>query len=103
MRQVGRDDSQPWKSLVPPDGMVWSGRVTCFQSQEQLRETTLLIAHGQGDEDRWFVVTDLDPESCMLAWDAMRFWIEVGFQQGKRGGWQWQHSKMTDPQRVARS
>lgn len=102
VRQAGRDDYQPLKSLVPADGSVWSGRVTCFQSQEQLRETTLLVVHVQGYVDSWFVVTDLDPEQCVLAWYSMRFWIEVGFKQGKRGGWQWQHSKMTDPQRVAR-
>jgi hypothetical protein len=82
--------------------MVWSGRVSCFQSQEQLRATTLLVAHVQGYEDSWFVVTDLDPEQSVLAWYGMRFWIEVGFKQGKRGGWQWHHSKMTDPRRVAR-
>ncbi len=102
VRQVGRDDYQPLKSLVPPDGTVWSGRVTCFQSQEQLRTTTLLVAHAEGYQDSWFVITDLEPERCVLAWYAMRFWIEVGFKQGKRGGWQWHHSKMTDPRRVTR-
>jgi hypothetical protein len=101
-RQAGRDDYQPLKSLIPPEGMVWSGRVTCFQSKEQLRVTTLLVAHVQGYEDSWFVVTDLDAQQSVLAWYAMRFWIEVGFKQGKRGGWQWQHSLMTDPRRVAR-
>ena len=101
-RQAGRDDYQPLQSLIPPDGTVWSGRVTCFQSHEQLRATTLLVAHVPGYEDSWFVVTDLEPEPGVLAWYAMRFWIEVGFKQGKRGGWQWQHSKMTHPRRVAR-
>ena len=90
-RQVGRDDYQALKSLVPADGSVWSGRVTCIQRSEQLRETTLLSAHVPGSEESWFVVTDLEPASCVLAWYSMRWWIEVGFKQGKRGGWQWQH------------
>lgn len=101
-RQAGRDDYQPLRSLIGPDGTVWSGRVSCFQSQEKLIATTLLVAHVQGYKDSWFVVTDLDPQQSVLAWYAMRFWIEVGFKQGKRGGWQWQHSKMTDPRRVER-
>ncbi len=37
-----------------------------------------------------------------LDWYALRFWIEVGFKQFKRGGWQWQHSKMTKPRRLER-
>lgn len=102
VRQAGRDDYQPLRSLTPPDGTVWSGRVTCFQSKERLVETTLVIAHVEGYEDTWFVVTDLEEEQSVLAWYAMRFWMEVGFKQFKRGGWQWQHSKMTDPHRAER-
>ena len=102
VRQAGRDDYQPLRTLTPADGTVWSGRVTCFQSQKQLADTTLLIVQVQGYDDTWFVVTDLDSQQSVLAWYAMRFWIEVGFKQFKRGGWQWQHSKMTDPRRVER-
>jgi|GEM_PF-6692700 len=29
-------------------------------------------------------------------------WCEQGFKRLKRGGWQWQHTRMTDPARVAR-
>ncbi len=32
----------------------------------------------------------------------MRAWIECGFRTTKRGGWQWQQTKMTDLQRAAR-
>lgn len=102
VRQAGRDDYQALTSLTPADGSVWSGRVTCFQSQQQLVDTTLLLAHAEGYQDTWFVVTDLQSQQRMLAWYAMRFWIEVGFKQLKRAGWQWQHSKMTDPRRVER-
>jgi hypothetical protein len=101
-RQAGRDDYQPLRSFIPADGTVWSGRVSCFQSQRRLSETTLLAVRVPGYQDSWVVVTDLEPQQSLLAWYAMRFWIEVGFKQGKRGGWQWQHSKMTDPRRVER-
>lgn len=32
----------------------------------------------------------------------MRSWIECGFKDSKRGGWQWQQTKMTDPERASR-
>ena len=83
-KQAGRDDYQPLRSFIPTDGTVWSGRVSCFQSQRRLSETTLLAVHVPGYQDSWVVVTDLEPKPCLLAWYAMRFWIEVGFKQGKR-------------------
>ena len=102
VRQAGRDDYQPVRSLIPSGGAVWSGKVTCFQGQRRLVNTTLLVVQVAGYEEAWLVVTDLNREQSQLAWYAMRFWIEVGFKQFKRGGWQWQHSKMTNPRRVER-
>src|SRR5437660_12556346 len=32
----------------------------------------------------------------------MRAWIECGFKDWKRGGWDWQQTKMTDPARASR-
>jgi len=32
----------------------------------------------------------------------VRAWIEQGFKITKRGGWQWQRPRLTDPQRAAR-
>ncbi len=32
----------------------------------------------------------------------MRSWIEQGFKDSKRGGWQWQHTRMEDPERAER-
>ena len=36
------------------------------------------------------------------AWYGLRMWIEHGFEQFKSGGWQWQKSRMTDPDRASR-
>jgi hypothetical protein len=102
VRQLGREDYQPLTSLVPTEpGVVWSGRVVCFQRERQF-ETTLLLTRGQGYDQAWLVVTDLLPDQSELAWYALRFWIEVGFKQFKGAGWHWHHSKMTEPQRVER-
>ena len=51
---------------------------------------------------RWFILTDLDPDGCDASWYGVRTWCEQGFKVYKRGGWQWQQTRMTDPDRVAR-
>jgi hypothetical protein len=55
-----------------------------------------------GYEERWIVVTDLEPQEANVAWYQMRFWIEGGLKDQKRGGWQWHHTKMRDPSRASR-
>ena len=35
-------------------------------------------------------------------WYGMRAWIEHGFKLLKHGGWQWQMTRMTDPDRASR-
>src|SRR5258708_3840890 len=80
-KKAGRDDYQPWRSFIPADGTVWSGRVSCFQSHRRLSETTLLAVHVPGYQESWVVVTDLEPQQSLLAWYAMRLWIEEGFKQ----------------------
>ncbi len=51
---------------------------------------------------RWFLTTDLDPDGCDATWYRVRTWCEQGFKVYKRGGWQWQQTRMTDPERAAR-
>ena len=53
-------------------------------------------------EEPWFVLTDLEPDQSEGLWYAMRAWIEHGFKLLKSQGWQWQKSRMTDPDRASR-
>lgn len=48
------------------------------------------------------MVTDLAPAQAEVVWYGMRSWIEQGFKDYKRGGWQWHQTKMTDPARAER-
>ena len=48
------------------------------------------------------MLTDLAPEAANVVWYSMRTWIECGFKDTKRGGWQWHQTKMTDPARASR-
>jgi hypothetical protein len=47
-------------------------------------------------------VTDLPPARVGVSWYALRMWVELGFRALKAVGWQWQHTRRTDPRRTAR-
>lgn len=48
------------------------------------------------------MVTDLLSEATEATWYGMRAWIEGGYQDAKRGGWQWEQTKLTDPPHAER-
>ena len=88
-------------SLVRQVGEQWSGRGTAFKESRRL-ECTLLACWGEGHQEAWFILTDLAPEEAEAGWYAMRAWIEHSFKIKKRGGWQWQRTRMADPDRASR-
>jgi hypothetical protein len=88
--------------LVSQVGMRWRGRGTAFKSSGRRLPCTLVSWWGEGHEQPWFILTDLAPAGCDASWYALRAWCEQGFKCTKRGGWQWQHTRMTDPDRAAR-
>ena len=47
-------------------------------------------------------VTNIPPPAAEACWYGMRAWIEQGFKKIKGGGWQWQYTRMTDPNRAKR-
>jgi hypothetical protein len=65
-------------------------------------ECTLVAWWGEGYEEAWFILTDLSAEGCDACWYDLRTWCEQGFKCIKRGAWQWQQTRMTDPTRAAR-
>jgi hypothetical protein len=88
--------------LVPRVGRRWQGRGTAFKNYYGHLECTLLAWWGEGHEDPWLVLTDLPPEAADVCWYGLRIWTEQGFKRIKRGGWQWQHTRMKDPARAER-
>jgi hypothetical protein len=63
---------------------------------------TLLAGRAAGCAAAWLVLTDLPPGAAEPCWSALRSWVEQGFKVAKRGGWQWQRTRMTDPGRASR-
>jgi hypothetical protein len=88
--------------LVSAVGQQWQGRGTAFRNAPGRLPCTLLAYWGEGYEEPWLVVTDLPPAAADVCWYGLRAWIEQGFKRIKRGGWQWQYTRMDDPARAER-
>jgi hypothetical protein len=101
-RPEGQRRATPLKTLVPAPGTSWAGRGVAFSGPPRRLECPLLARWDEGDKDPWLMVTDLAPEASAAAWYGVRAWMEQRFKGAKRGGWQWQRTRMTDAQRATR-
>lgn len=63
---------------------------------------TLLACRRPGCAEAWLLLTDLPPGAADPCWYAFRSWIEQGFKVLKSGGWDWEASRVTAPDRAAR-
>ena len=86
--------------LVPQVGSSWCGQVICFKDRSL--HCTVLTCWQEGYADPWLILTDLTPEQADVCWYSLRTWIECGFKDTKRGGWQWQQTRISDPERASR-
>jgi hypothetical protein len=98
----GQPRFRSFRSFVPGADQRWAGTGTAYKSSSGRLTCTLLAWHGPGYADPWLILTDLPPEAADVAWYGLRAWIEQGFKITKRGGWQWQRTRMTHPDRAAR-
>jgi hypothetical protein len=89
-------------TFAPTPDSRWQGTGTAFQGRTSRLRCTLLAWRKAGCTDVWLILTDLPPEVADAGWYGLRAWIEQGFKVTKRGGWQWQRTRMTDPERATR-
>lgn len=89
-----------WFARAP--GARWAGAGAAYKRPGARLACTLLACWEPGQRDRWLLLTDLPPAAADPAWYAWRAWVEQGFKVAKSAGWQWQRSRMADPQRAAR-
>ncbi len=101
-RPVGAATFRPLSDVVSRVGQAWAGVVTCFATPARRLECTLLARWDAGYRDPWLILTDLPPTAADVAWYGLRAWIECGYKDSKRGGWQWHQTKMTNPARAER-
>jgi hypothetical protein len=91
---------RPLAGLLSEPGRAWCGEVFCFR--EQTVRGTLLARWEAGYREGWLVLSDLPPAGAEVAWYGLRAWVECGFKDLKRDGWQWQRTRMRDPERATR-
>jgi Transposase DDE domain len=102
-RARGSKRATPVTALVPRPGCRWQGRGVAFPKKAERRlGCTLMACWEEGYDEPWFLVTDLAPDQAEALWYGMRSWIEGGYKLLKRGGWEWQATRMTEPDRVER-
>jgi hypothetical protein len=101
-RPAGRTQWVWLKTLVKDVGCTWQGQGTAFSTARPQLPCTLVAWWGEGHEQPWYILTDLSPAGCDAAWYGLRTWCEQGFKCNKRGGWQWQQTRMTAPDRASR-
>lgn len=99
-RPAGWRAFHPLRQFVPTPGCQWQGTGVAFSTARL--PCSLLARWEAGHRDPWLLLTDLAPAGADAGWYGLRQWIEQGFKTTKRGGWQWQQTKMTDPDRAER-
>jgi hypothetical protein len=101
-RPQGHVRAVPLKTLVPEPGTTWQGTGIAFKGRNRQLHCPLLACWETGYKDPWLILTDLPPEASTACWYGLRAWIEQSFKITKRAGWQWQRTRMTQPERAAR-
>lgn len=91
---------RPFTTVLPGPGYQWRGRGEFSKGQHLA--CTLLAYWAVDQKTAWFLITDLPVQRAQAAWYGLRVWIEEGFRVLKSLGWQWQQSRITDPQRGER-
>jgi hypothetical protein len=92
----------PLTSFAPEPNTRFSGRGVAFKTKGKQLPCTLLACWEADMEEAWFILTSLPTSCCDACWYGLRAWIEQGFRTIKRGGWQWQRTRMTEPSRACR-
>ena len=93
----------PLRELRPRPAHSGWGRARRLQGPRARPQLYAARAVGRtAIRDPWLLLTDLAPSASEAGWYGLRAWIEQGFKITKRGGRQWQRTRMSDPQRAAR-
>jgi hypothetical protein len=101
-RPAGWHGFVPFTTLLPLPGTSFQGHGIAFKTKGHQLACTLLACWEAPHTERWLILTDLLPETSSAHWYGLRAWIEAGFKARKRGGFGWQGTRMTDPDRAAR-
>jgi hypothetical protein len=99
-RPAGWHKFYPLRSFAAGEGNRFAAVGVAYQTARL--PCTLLASRSPGCVEAWLLLTDLPVGAAEACWYALRSWIEQGFKVLKSGGWQWQKTRMTHPDRVER-
>jgi hypothetical protein len=92
----------PFRRFAPSVGTCFAATGDAFSTPEARLSCTLLARWDEGHDEPMLILTDLSPRQSDALWYGVRSWIERGFKSIKRGGFQWQNTRMEDPNRAQR-
>jgi Transposase DDE domain len=99
---LGRGQRVRADRLVAGPGHAWVGRVTVHKERARQRVQTVMVVWLEGYREPWVVFTTCPPSAAALLWYGLRAWIEAGFRDLKRLGWQWERTRRRNLVRVSR-
>jgi len=99
---VGPRQGCPAHSLVQHEGQAWVGRAVVHKDRPRRLWVTVVVVWEVGHAEPWVLFTDLAPRVVGMRWYGLRMWIECGFRDCKHFGWDWGHTRRTEPGRVSR-
>lgn len=89
-------------ALVPGPGHAWVGRGTAFKDAPRREDATLIVTWEADQAAPCLVRTALAPDAVDPCWYGLRARVEPGFRALKSGGWHWERTRRTAPDRAAR-
>jgi hypothetical protein len=99
-RPAGWHRSHRLGEFAAREGQRFAAAGTAY-AKERL-PCTLLACRMTGCAEPWLLLTDLAPGAAAPCWYAYRSWIEQGFKVVKSGGWDWEATRITAPDRAER-
>ena len=98
VRVMMEDETEfPFKSLTVEPGKSWRKKARAFKNAGWI-ECWAECVHGEGHDEPWYLVTNY-PHIRGRKY-GMRMWEELMFRDCKSGGWQWQKSRVWNPERA---
>jgi len=92
----------PFGGLAPRVGARFAAAGVAYKTAEEPLACTVLACWSEGHGEPWLLLTDLPVGSASPCWYAFRAWVEQGFKVVKSGALQWQHTRMSKPERAER-
>jgi hypothetical protein len=86
----------------PPEQRHRAGQSTWYRNWKRAITTNVVAVWREGDADPWLLLTDLPARLTRCREYCRRIWEEEGFRDWKSSGWNWQKSRVRQPERVDR-